>query len=131
MFGDVLRKKAYLLENSSTNKKAGNAFWIILRDIAKEDIIDCHPEEVDSDIAVGVYYDILKENEKYISDYYKTILPSNHQERYRVLNRNLFTSNAFHPDGLANQNGIEAHYVYNEERKGKRIVYKGVKNVYQ
>ena len=55
--------------------------------------------------------------------YFQEILPSNKQERFRVIIRNLFSSNAFHPDGLANQAGIYAYREVNEMKKGERIVY--------
>lgn len=124
-FGDVLRKKVYKLSEASKNKMSPNAFWIILRDIAKEDIIKLYPSSVDSDTAVPIYYQILLENSEMIPEYYKEKLASNNQERFRVINRNMFTSNAFHPDGLANQNGIVAHKEINESKKGERIVYQG------
>jgi hypothetical protein len=54
-------------------------------------------------------------------------LPSNKQKRYRVINRNLFSSNAFHADGLANHDYIEAYKEINADKKGERIVYKGVR----
>ena len=123
MLGDVLRRKVHLLANASNKKVGSDAFWVILRDIAREEIIkygDC----VDSDIIIPIYYEILLNNLEYIPDYFKEILPSNNQERYRVINRNLFSSNAFHPDGLANQNGISAYKTMNANKKGERIVYK-------
>ena len=40
-------------------------------------------------------------------------------------NRNVWSSNAFHPDGLAHQKGIIAYKEINENKKGSRIVYKG------
>ena len=60
MFGDILRSKVKLLAYSSARKSGGNAFWIILRDIAVEDIKACYPEKVDSGNAIGIYYSILK-----------------------------------------------------------------------
>ena len=59
----------------------------------------------------------------YIPDYFQETLSSNHQERFRVIIRNLFSSNAFHPDGLANQPGIYAYKEINQYKKGKRIVF--------
>ena len=59
--------------------------------------------------------------------YFLEKLSSNHQERYRVINRNLWSSNAFHPNGLANQKEILAYKEINEDKKGERIVYQGVK----
>ena len=43
MFGDVLREKVYLLATASGNKSSDNAFWVILRNIAVEDIKACYP----------------------------------------------------------------------------------------
>ena len=122
MLGEVLRKRLPLLLTSSTKKTASNAFWIILRDIAREEIIELE-EPVDSDTIIPIYYDILSSNLDYIPEYFQEVLPSNHQERYRVINRNLFSSNAFHPDGLANQKGIRAYKEINENKKGERIVF--------
>ena len=123
MFGDVLRKNICKLTNASEKKNADYTFWKILRDIAVEDIRNSYPPKVDSDTAIAVYYKILKENESKLPKYYVKILKSNKQERYRVLNRNMWSSNAFHPDGLANQAGINAKSEINESKKGNRIVY--------
>ncbi len=120
--GDVLKSKLNSLMTASINKSAPNALWRILRDIAKEEIIT-YGSQVDSDQIVPLYYEILQRNTKYIPEYYKIILPSNNQERYRVIIRNIFTSNAFHPEGLANQNGIIAYKEINESKKGYRIVF--------
>lgn len=125
MFGDVLRSKVSLLADSSVKKSDYNAFWVVLRDIAVEDINACYPEKVDSANAITIYYFILKNNEQYIPSDLIARLPSNGQERYRVINRNLWSSNAFHPDGLANQTGIVAERVFNCNRRGERIVYQG------
>ncbi len=127
MFGDVLRKNIGRLSNASEKKSDVDTFWIILRDIAVEDIKSVYPSRVDSDTAIGVYYEILNENEDKLPPYYVQKLPSNKQERYRVLNRNMWSSNAFHPDGLANQKGIDAYSEINESKKGERIVYSGRK----
>ncbi len=126
MFGDVLRKRIYELSNASTNKLASDAFWIILRDIAVEEINSIYPHKVDSNIAVPIYYDILSKNIDLLPPYFCEVLPSNNQERFRVINRNMWTSNAFHPDGLANQPFIRTDTQSNIERKGKCIVYQGV-----
>jgi hypothetical protein len=125
MFGDVLRRKAYLLATASGNKLSDNAFWVILRNIAVEDIKACYPDKVDSVNAVPLYYSILKENIQYIPQEYIEKMPSNNQEKFRVKNRNMWTSNAFHPEGLANQPGIIAERTINENRKGDRIIYQG------
>lgn len=126
-FGDVLRKKIGLLTNASTKKIGQNAFWEILKRIAVEDINDIYPQKVDSDIAIPIYYEILNENEHLLPSYFCKILPSNNQERYRVINRNLFSSNSFHKDGLANHDDIEAYKEINDDKKGERIVFKGVR----
>ena len=125
MFGDVLRNNINKLGKCSLKKVGNDAFWIILRDIAVEEIIAHYPHKVDSDTAIGVYYDILSENEDKFPAYFSKKLKSNKQERYRVINRNMWSSNAFHPDGLANQPGINAYTEINESKKGSRIVYLG------
>lgn len=126
MIGDVLKKKIDLLSNTSSNACDKNAFWIVLRDIAKEEIIK-HETPIDSDLIIPIYYDIISKNSDLIPEYFKKTLPSNHQERFRVIIRNLFSSNAFHPDGLANQPGIFAYKEVNEFKKGNRIVFQKCK----
>lgn len=122
-FGDVLRKKIQLLSSASEKKIGHDAFWEILKRIAVEDIIELYPQKVDSDLAIPIYFEILQENEHLLSPYFCKILPSNNQERYRVINRNLFSSNAFHPDGLANQDEIYAFKEINEDKKGEKVIY--------
>ena len=126
-FGDVLRRSMPQLTNASENKCASDAFWIILRDIAVQEILAVYPSKVDSDIAVEVYYNILCDNVALIPPYFQEKLRSNKQERFRVINRNMWTSNAFHPDGLANQPQISAYKEINPDRKGDKIVYQGVR----
>lgn len=123
--GDVLKRRVKSLVNA-TNKKTGNdAFWVMLRDIARDEIIE-YGEAIDSDTIIPIYYEILCENLNYIPQYFKKILPSNKQERFRVIIRNLFSSNSFHPDGLANQPGIYAYKEVNEIKKGQRIVFQKI-----
>ena len=127
-FGDYLRNNIKLLSKASTKKVGLDAFWEILKRIAVKDILAIYPQKIDSDVAVPVYFEILQENEQYLSPYFKQKLQSNKQERYRVINRNLWTSNAFHTDGLANQKEIIAYKEVNEEKKGERIIYQGVES---
>lgn len=126
-FGEVLKKNIHLLSNASENKYASDAFWIILRDIAVQEILAIYPSKVDSDIAVEIYYNILCDNITLLPSHFKEKLSSNKQERFRVINRNMWTSNAFHPDGLANQPQISAYKEMNQIRKGDKIVYQGVR----
>lgn len=126
MLGDVLKREIHNLQYSSSKKVGPNAFWIILRNIAVEEIIE-YGDPIDSDTIIPLYYEIMSQNLNFIPEYFQEFLPSNNQERYRVIIRNLFSSNAFHPDGLANQEGINAYREINEFKKGDRIVYqKGV-----
>jgi hypothetical protein len=125
-FGDYLRQHLYLLNDASTKKVGTDAFWEILKRIAVAEILSIYPNKVDSDTAVPIYYDILSSNIDEFPSYFSETLMSNGQERFRVINRNLFTSNAFHPDGLANQKEINAYKEINESKKGERIVYQGV-----
>lgn len=125
MFGDFLKKHIDWLSDASEKKTGSNAFWEILKRIAVKDILSLYPASIDSDIAVPIYYEILKENSHLLPDYFSEKLESNGQERFRVINRNLWTSNAFHPDGLANQKEIEAYKATNESKKGERIVFRG------
>lgn len=125
-FGDYLREHIYLLQDASIKKVGSDAFWEILKRIAVQEILSMYPMRVDSDTAVPIYYQILSENEDQFPSYFSEKLSSNHQERYRVINRNMWTSNAFHPDGLANQKEIFAYKEINENKKGERTVYQGV-----
>ena len=125
MIGDVLKSRLYQFKFASEKKTGTNAFWVILRDIARDEILAVYPSKVDSDVIVPIYYEILAQNSKELPVYFRQTLKSNKQERFRVINRNLFTSNAFHPDGLANQKGIIAKKEINEDRKGERIIYQG------
>lgn len=120
MFGDVLKNNIDKLQKATKKD-----FWIILRDIAVEDIKAVKPNYVDSDNAVPIYYEILRINKEKLPEYFQERLNSNDQERFRVINRNMWTSNAFHPDGLANQNGITTKKQINENKKGEKIKYKG------
>lgn len=122
MFGDILKKNLNKLENASVNRNDLNAFWKVLRDIARDEII-FSDSPIDSDIFMGVYYKILKENEKSIPKYYCEIIPSSKQERYRNVTRNVLISNAFHKDGLANMPGIKTRRTTNFQRKGLKIIY--------
>lgn len=128
MFGDVLKKRLYELQKSSLKKSDYNAFWRVLRNIAVEDILKIAPLKVDSDIAIAIYYDILSKNEGILPATLRMKLNSNNQERFRVVNRNLWSSNAFHPEGIANQPGIKTLVKMNENRKGKKIIFWGEKN---
>lgn len=124
-FGDELKAGLNELLDYDTNKLSANAWWTKLRDLARKDILAMFPHKVDSDLAVAIYYEILSDNLEYVPFEYQQKLPSNNQERFRVINRNMWTSNAFHPDGLANQEGIIAEKEINYNRKGERIVYQG------
>ena len=119
---DKLKKGVFL--NCDGKKTSKNAFWIVLRDCAAEDILACAPNEVDSHIAVSAYYAIMIKYIDYLPDFICEIIPSNGQERFRIVNRNIFTSNAFNPDGLANHPGITAYKIMNESRRGSKIVFK-------
>jgi len=86
-----------------------------------------YPNKVDSDQAIPIYYEILRENEEILPKYFIERLQSNNQERYRVINRNLWSSNAFHPDGLANSLNVKAIKKENTNKKGDLVMYEGVK----
>lgn len=122
MLGDVLKRNISSLKYASNKKTDSNAFWIILRNIAVNEIIE-YDNPIDSDTIIPLYYNIICENLNDIPEYFQKRLPSNKQERFRVIIRNIFSSNAFHSDGLANQKGIYAYREINESKKGERIVY--------
>lgn len=122
MLGDVLKRRIHSLTNTTDRRTGSNAFWIVLRDIARDEIIE-HKYPVDSDIIIPIYYNILCENLMYVPDHFKETLPSNGQRRFWVTIRNIFSSNSFHRAGLANQPGIVAYKEINEHKKGERVVY--------
>lgn len=123
MLGDVLKRRVSSLKNTTAKRTGTDAFWIVLRDIARDEIVESkYP--VDSDIIIPIYYDILCENLEYIPDHFKETLPSNNQRRFWVTIRNIFSSNSFHTAGLANQPGIIAYKEINEHKKGERVVYR-------
>lgn len=126
-FGDKLTKALQEKRFLSCDEKrtSAKAFWVVLRDIAIEDIKASSPRRINSDEAVATYFEILSDNETLIPRFMRETLPSNKQTRYRVANRNLFTSNAFHMDGLANQPYINA-YKEDSEKSGQRTVYQWV-----
>lgn len=124
-FGNVLIRRIEELHNVSINKKSADSFWIKLRNIAVEEINQVYPKKVDSNLAIEIYFSILSTHSENIPDYYKEKLKSNNQERFRVINRNLWSSNAFHKDGLANQKYIHAIKQTNRGRTGNKIIYVG------
>lgn len=123
MFGNVLENNVHKLKNASLNKKSKDAFWKILRNIAVEELKEYSPEKIDSSCAIDVYYEILKRNESYIPDHFKQKCKSNNQERYRVINRNLWSSNNNIPEGLSNQPGIRTKRQINENKCGNKTIY--------
>lgn len=131
-FGDNLKKKLHNGDflNCENKKSSPKSLWITLRDTACEDLKSASPQKIDSDVATRIYYNILKDNEEYLPDWACKELSSNGQPKYRVANRNVFSSNAFHQRGLANQPGISAVSMKNTERKGNKIVFqwKGTDN---
>lgn len=125
LFGDCLIKRlheGYFL-NCDQNKFSAKAFWILLKNTAIEDIKAIYPQQIDSNHAVAIYYKILSSNMDYLPDYFCEVLPSNNQERFRVTTRNLFISNAFHTDGIANHPNISALKIENMTRKGCRVKF--------
>ena len=124
-FGDYLKKRLTRGDflQCEDKKSSNKAFWIVLRDTAVEELRLFSPQKIDSDIAIRIYYSILLDHMDDLPDFICEILPSNNQERFRVANRNLFSSNAFHPDGLANQKGIIATQSTNSNRKGDKIIF--------
>ena len=125
MLGSVLKERVHELSHADLSRTGDNAFWVILRNIARDEILALAPQKIDSDLIVPIYYEILSSNLEFIPSYFQEKLEANNQERYRVINRNLFTSNAFNNNGLANQEGIIAYKDYNESKKGDRVIYQG------
>lgn len=110
MFGDILKKNLYKLKEA--NKKN---FYKILIDLACEDLKK-HKQPVSSDVGTKIYYKILKENKHYILNYFHEKL-KNGQERFRVINRNIWSSNSKNKNGLTNRKNIHS------EKKGKTLIY--------
>ncbi len=125
MIGDVLKRRICEVSDAKGGRgiKDGKKLWQILKDIAIEEIRLLSNERISSNDIIPVYYQILKENQNMLSPYYIEVLPSNKQERFRVVIRNLFVTNAFHVDGLANVKGIKAVRVVNSNRRGCRVIY--------
>lgn len=128
-FGDVLRNKIQVLRSASDNSRSEKAFWVLLRDIAIEDICDMYPKAIDSDIAIPIYYAILVENLDKIPRRFKQKLKSNGQERFRVILRNIFSSNALHANGIGGSKLIEVRKEINETRNGYRVRFRRKDNV--
>ena len=122
-FGDVLKNNLCRLKNCSSKKSDENAFWFVLKQIAIEEIKSLNGSKVDSDIAIDIYYKILSSNTDSFPKYFSEKLKSNKQERFRVINRNLWSSNANHTDGLVNTKGIKAYKEINRDKKGDRWVF--------
>lgn len=106
-FGDILRKNLYKFK-----KAAKESFQKTLIEIASEEIKNSK-DKVSSDFAIPCYYKILKENENKIPNYFKS--EKSGQKRYRIINRNIWSSNAYRHNGLAKREheGIKA--IKNEE----------------
>ncbi len=128
-FGDVLRNKIQVLRSASENSRSDKAFWVLLRDMAIEDICDIYPKAIDSDIAIPIYYEILVENLDKIPIRFKQKLKSNGQERFRVILRNIFSSNALHANGIGGSKLIEVRKVISETRNGYRVRFRRKDNV--
>lgn len=129
MFGKILEKNIYKLKIASPKKSSKNAFWKILIEIAVEELKEYSPKKIDSGYATEIYYEILKKNESYLPNHFKEKMKSNNQERYRVINRNIWSSNNHNPNGLSNQPGVSAIRKMNEEKHGYKTVYSwGVRN---
>lgn len=122
-FGDVLKNNLYKLKNSNPGKAGKDAFWLVLKNVAIEEIKALNGAKVDSDIAIEVYYKILCDNSNMLPKELSVKLPSNKQEKFRVINRNMWSSNADHKDGLANIEGILAVKEINRTKKGYRWVF--------
>lgn len=123
MFGDILEKNIYRFKNASSKKNSKDAFWIILRDIAIEELKEYSPNEIDSGYATEIYYKILNKHETYLPEHFKEKIKSNNQERYRVINRNLWSSNNNNSNGLCKQPGVCAKSKMNEDKSGYKTVY--------
>lgn len=124
MFGDVLKRRLPELKDTIDSKKEiPNAYWVVFRDIIIEELKE-YGNWVDSDIAIETYYYILNSNESFIPDFKKKILKSNGQESYRVCNRNMWSSNAWHRTGLESIVAIKSVQEPNYKRKGNKRLYK-------
>ena len=125
MVGDILEKriKEISFASDGSGEKGGKKLWQILKNIALEELKNAAPGRVSSNDIIPIYYRIVFENQNLLPNYCRERLPSNKQERYRVIIRNLFVTNAFHQDGLASCKEIRAVKVVNESRRGCRVIY--------
>lgn len=126
MIGDVLKERLNEVRHSEDKRKGDSSFCEVIKRIAVEEINELYPERIDSDVIIEVYYKILSQHKDYIPTSLLEITPSNGQERFRNAVRNIFTSNAYHTNGLANNPNLKVVKVVNENRKGRRYSYKGV-----
>ena len=126
MLGDILISRLDEIKKSEDSPRGTNAFCEVIKRIAVDEINALYPEKVDSDVIVEVYYEILLKNIDKIPPTMTSLAPSDKQYRFRISVRNVFTSNAFHSNGLANHPRLKAIKVVNDERKGRRYTYQGV-----
>ena len=100
MFGDILKENIDKLEKADKKN-----FYKILIILAFEDIKK-YGRKVSSNAAIKEYFDILNENKHRFLAYFREIKSG--QERFRIINRNIWISNAYNHDGLANHKNIKA-----------------------
>lgn len=126
MFGDVLKSRITELSDTQfSRRKDMSSFWFCLQDIIINEINN-YNGKIDSNLAIEIYYNILKSNEHLLPDFAKCRL-NNGQERYRVCNRNLWSSNAWHATGLEGVSTITTTLSINIDRKGNKRTYLGRK----
>ena len=84
MLGDVLRSRLDELKCSSIRPSDKNSFWIVLRNIARDEILAMYPNKVDSDTIIPIYYDILSQNIDYVPLELRRVLPSNNRSHIEL-----------------------------------------------
>lgn len=128
MVGDVLKNNLDKIKKSNDARHGNDAFCEVIKRIAIEEINALYPKKVDSDVIIEIYYKILLENIECVPLSMRKNVPSSKQHRFRIAIRNIFTSNAYHSNGLANSPYLKAVKKVNENRKGRRYSYQGVEN---
>ena len=98
---------------------------VFICDLIYEYNITLKNQEVISNDVIPLYFDILKNNEGKLNEQLTKELKSNNQKRYRVIIRNIFTSNSENTEGLQNRVELAASRTSNPTRKNQiSISYK-------
>lgn len=104
-------------------KNTGKDFYIFLKECFICDLILNYNKTNANHIywsneIIPIYYEILKENETFLPEETLEINDSTQQKKYRIINRNIFSSNSDNKNGLQNRRELEC------KRIGRNLGYK-------